>query len=542
MELEGAKMVKHTIDHYISNLLYYNECVVVPGFGAFLTRYYPAEINSATHMFRPPSKRVAFNTRIQENDGLLAKHISTVDQVSYEKAMESVEISVRSWKKLLRAGKKVYLNGIGRLYMSETGKLQFNPAHDINYDINSYGLNIFRANAMDRDLEIKRSVNKAIEKHQSKKGQKQEPKTAEPVVRDLNYRRWVGLLGPVAAMLLVGAYLYTNPGTVNTAQQQVSGIFFNDTSLKIEETADMTNLTASESSIGFSDGPRLNGDYGPEDDVISENQVEEEPLTESSESDLASSNETTEPAVEMNAVLETNDTDNSTSLAFEEELNPSSSDNAVAMEANEDALEVEKSKNRASAKEMFDDNFALPEKPLYNVKKRPNGYQEESSNQVATNDYTSASSLNSTGAPKQLRENRFQPESASTINTATAQTTKRSEAKVEVKPVKKAPAKEMNQNTAKQTPVRSNSSGEVAVNKPMATGKTYQVIVGAFSSPANASNYVNKLKGDGWMAYSYKSGNLHRVAIGSISDRGQADKLLGQVKQQVNAQAWVSLQ
>lgn len=537
-------MVKHTIDHYISNLLYYNECVVVPGFGAFLTRYYPAEINSATHMFRPPSKRVSFNTRIQENDGLLAKHISTVDQVSYEKAMESVDISVRSWKKLLRAGKKVYLNGIGRLYMSETGKLQFNPAHDINYDINSYGLNIFRANAMDRDLEIKRSVNKAIEKHQSKKGQKQEPQKADPVVRDINYRRWVGLLGPVAAMLLVGAYLYTNPGTVNTAQQQVSGIFFNDTSLKIEETAEMANLTASESSIGFSDGPRLNGEYGPEDDVISENmesadasegsEAEEPGLNAEEPQNTIATEEMEKPSEQMNAVIEVADNDNNAAVAFEENLNPSTTDNAVAMEANEDALEIEKSNNRASAKEMYEEDFFLPEKPLYNVKKRPEGYQEEASDQGPTNDYTSASSLNTTGAPKQIKENRFNPESGTTATNHSHQ----ANAKVEVKPVRKASTETTNATTSRQA----NSSSTVAVNKPAATGKTYQVIVGAFSSSSNANNYVNKLKANGWLAYTYKSGNLHRVAIGSMSDRGQADRLLTQVKQQVNAQAWVSLQ
>ena len=239
-------MVKHTIDHYISNLLYFNECVVVPGFGAFLTRYFSAEVNSATHMFRPPSKRVAFNARIQENDGLLAKHISKTEGVSYEKAMESIEISVRSWKKVLRAGRKVNLTGIGRLYMSDTGKLQFNPAHDINYDIQSYGLNIFRANAMEREQEIKRSVNKAIEKHQGKKVKaKVEPKV-DAKVRQLNFRRWAAVLGPVAAAMLVGAYLYVTPGSFNTVKEQVSGIFINHSQDTLDSPT-YSNIASNES-------------------------------------------------------------------------------------------------------------------------------------------------------------------------------------------------------------------------------------------------------------------------------------------------------
>ena len=533
-------MVKHTIDHYISNLLYYNECVVVPGFGAFLTRYYPAEINSATHMFRPPSKRVAFNTRIQENDGLLAKHISTVDQVSYEKAMESVDISVRSWKKLLRAGKKVYLNGIGRLYMSETGKLQFNPAHDINYDINSYGLNIFRANAMDRDLEIKRSVNKAIEKHQSKKGQKQVPKKVETtVVRDINYRRWVSLLGPVAAMFLVGAYLYTNPGTASTAQQQVSGIFFNDTSLKIGETADLSNLTASESAIGFTDGPRLNGDFGPEDDVISEKQEEEGLASEQSETNL-SSESLDSPAVDMAEVVEDSDADNSDAFAFEEDLMPSSSDNAISFEKQENDLELERSNNRASAKEMLEEDFFIPERPLYNVKQRPSGYTEDSKTDDINSGYTFSSDLNTSAAPKQAKKEALANRFAKSQNTESEIIEK----KIVAKPVNKpAASKQVSTSTATSTSQNSSRINEkVASAKPLTTGENYQVIVGAFSSGANANNYVNKLKGNGWMAYSYKSGSLHRVAIGNLNDREKADRLLTQVKQQVNAQAWVNLQ
>lgn len=152
-----------TIDKHISQLLFDHECVTVSGFGSFIIRDYPAEINIATHMFRPATKRVSFNPSIKENDGLLAKQISSVDDIAYRQANESISISVRSWQKMLKAGKKVNLPGIGRLYMDESNRLQFNPAIEINYDRYSYGLNIFRAPSLQREIKIDNAIHQAIE-------------------------------------------------------------------------------------------------------------------------------------------------------------------------------------------------------------------------------------------------------------------------------------------------------------------------------------------------------------------------------------------
>ena len=88
--------MNRTIDKHISQLLFDHECVTVSGFGSFIIREYPAEINIATHMFRPSTKRVSFNPSIKENDGLLAKQISSVENIAYRQANESISISGQS--------------------------------------------------------------------------------------------------------------------------------------------------------------------------------------------------------------------------------------------------------------------------------------------------------------------------------------------------------------------------------------------------------------------------------------------------------------
>ena len=199
-----------TIDKYISRLLFDHECVVVPGLGAFLTRYHPAEINHATHMMRPPSSRVSFNARILENDGLLAKYISIYENRPYSDALESIAIHVRGWKRILKTGKKVNLPGVGRLYLDKEEKIQFNPAIDVNYDKSSFGLGIFRSPAVQREMEIKKSVQRAIDIHIPARTQKEREK------RNLPLLRWAAVLAPFIALgIAAGVYLNNNPNPLS---------------------------------------------------------------------------------------------------------------------------------------------------------------------------------------------------------------------------------------------------------------------------------------------------------------------------------------
>lgn len=238
-----------TIDKHISYLLFDHECVVVPGFGAFLTRYYHAEINPATDMMRPPSKRVSFNKRINENDGLLAKHISRNEGISYSQAMESIAISVRGWKRILRTGKKVNLPGIGRLYLDNESRIQFNPAIDINYDKSSYGLDIFRSPAVQRNAKIRTAIHKAIEREIPAVNPEEKKK------REFAVWRWAAVITPLLGLgIAAGIYFNETPVFHNFSGLNPFslGNFQNST----EETAtDLKKEDLSGSSVIKEDSP-----------------------------------------------------------------------------------------------------------------------------------------------------------------------------------------------------------------------------------------------------------------------------------------------
>ena len=62
----------------IEELLYFHECVTVPNFGSFLVSDTTAKVDSKIGKFISPKRKVSFNALIKQNDGILAKYISTL--------------------------------------------------------------------------------------------------------------------------------------------------------------------------------------------------------------------------------------------------------------------------------------------------------------------------------------------------------------------------------------------------------------------------------------------------------------------------------
>mgnify|MGYP000548388805 CR=1 FL=1 len=125
---------------YISDLLYRYECVIVPEFGAFLTQQHAASINTVNNVFLAPRKTVSFNEQLKQNDGLLANHMASVEQISYSEALEKLQGYVSQIKGKLTTGEAILFEKIGDVSLSFEGKLQFSPIADANFLTSSFGL------------------------------------------------------------------------------------------------------------------------------------------------------------------------------------------------------------------------------------------------------------------------------------------------------------------------------------------------------------------------------------------------------------------
>ncbi|MDH3796619.1 MAG: hypothetical protein OER83_07085, partial [Flavobacteriaceae bacterium] len=132
--------VKMQIEGYIDELLYRYNCVVVPDFGAFLTQRKPARINRISHTLYPPSKSISFNEQLSSNDGLLISYVAQAEKLSYEEMLERMKDITLDWKSKLKAGERLTIGSVGKLWTNSGGKIQFQPNEKVNFLTSSFGL------------------------------------------------------------------------------------------------------------------------------------------------------------------------------------------------------------------------------------------------------------------------------------------------------------------------------------------------------------------------------------------------------------------
>jgi len=128
---------------FIKELLFSNDCVILPGFGGFIGNYKPARIDRDTDTFHPPVKAISFNSKLSHNDGLLIGKVSEKKGIGYSDSRRIVEEYIERLKGKLDNGERIHMPAIGYFQLNKEGSLQFEPENDINYLLDSYGLSAF---------------------------------------------------------------------------------------------------------------------------------------------------------------------------------------------------------------------------------------------------------------------------------------------------------------------------------------------------------------------------------------------------------------
>ena len=126
------------LDKYIEDLLYRNECVVIPNFGAFITSVNSANLNNEG-VFTPPSKSISFNKKIKKNDGVLANYIAELNNISFDEAMKLIKLNVSNFNNDILNKKDIVFSKVGVISIKK-GLTEFTSYTNINYLKDSYGL------------------------------------------------------------------------------------------------------------------------------------------------------------------------------------------------------------------------------------------------------------------------------------------------------------------------------------------------------------------------------------------------------------------
>jgi hypothetical protein len=141
--------MKIDLAYSISQLLYRYDCVIVPGFGGFVTQFQSATIDRQAHSIYPPSKQVSFNSLLVKNDGVLVNYVAENHDLSYKEAQELIVVQVEDWTKQLRF-QDLYLAKIGRFHLGVEQQILFEPENSTNFLTESFGLSAVIA----REIEV----------------------------------------------------------------------------------------------------------------------------------------------------------------------------------------------------------------------------------------------------------------------------------------------------------------------------------------------------------------------------------------------------
>lgn len=151
------------VEHYIKELLLFQDCVIVPGLGAFVSNYQPAQQSEGKFSnFLPPAKRIVFNQKLKHNDGSLVEFVSRQEMVSYEVARAKVEAYVQSAVKSLNEGNLVVLTGLGVLSTIKNGYIRFDQSNEENLLLDSFGLAQFQVQTIEHKTVERRLTPKVI--------------------------------------------------------------------------------------------------------------------------------------------------------------------------------------------------------------------------------------------------------------------------------------------------------------------------------------------------------------------------------------------
>ena len=119
------------LTEHIAYLLTCHDCVIVPGWGAFIAQRTSASFDPATGVFTPPCRCLTFNASIADTDGLLARSVSRREQIPYARAVDRVAAEVDALRHQLENDGELVIPRVGTFRRMPDGlSPMFEPAAD----------------------------------------------------------------------------------------------------------------------------------------------------------------------------------------------------------------------------------------------------------------------------------------------------------------------------------------------------------------------------------------------------------------------------
>ena len=154
--------MKKSLEHYISELLYIEDCIIIPDFGGFIVNDKSATINEKSGEIAPPSKTILFNSQLINNDGLLVNHIAKEENISHKECLTNVLAISKKLKNKLFETKILRIEKVGLLTIGSENNILFTQEKGYNYNLNSFGMRSINSNKIDKKERFKNEIQNTV--------------------------------------------------------------------------------------------------------------------------------------------------------------------------------------------------------------------------------------------------------------------------------------------------------------------------------------------------------------------------------------------
>jgi nucleoid DNA-binding protein/cell division septation protein DedD len=162
--------------YHIKDLLLSRNGLVIPGIGSFTVHYLPAEVDKTRNKILPPRRSYSFNSELKvDHDKILLKRLTSAYNVTQKEASEKMSEFESGFKETLDTKKEYKIEGIGRFYKDDKGKLKFEDESEIEKKL---GLDELEAQPFELEKTEKpdrTTTNKAPLRHTRTKKKRRKP-------------------------------------------------------------------------------------------------------------------------------------------------------------------------------------------------------------------------------------------------------------------------------------------------------------------------------------------------------------------------------
>lgn len=172
------------IGRHLEILLLDNDCVVIPGFGGFVTHKIDARWDERDGVMLPPYRTVGFNSQLKINDSLLAQSYVDARDISFPEALKCIEQEVSALTEQLHSTGCFDLSGIGTLSVNEMGTYDFEPCPAGILTPELYGLGLVDTNGMTLKQDVKNHMPTQVDANHMENVNAQEEKQVRHQAED----------------------------------------------------------------------------------------------------------------------------------------------------------------------------------------------------------------------------------------------------------------------------------------------------------------------------------------------------------------------